>query len=459
MNRKIGHRICMCFITGFLILFSGAGSYTQTRDDIGKKIVEYLNAQKEVNQFSGSVLVAHKGTVIISKGYGLANHEHEIPNSPETRFRIASLTKQFTAMAIMILEEDGTLRLDDQLSTYIPDYPRGEEITIVHLLTHTSGIPNHTELPGFNRERRVYECDIEKTIAAFKNKELEFTPGEKFAYSNSGYILLGYIIEKVTGASYGDFIKERIFKPLKMGHSGFEYTEMIIKKRAYGYTREGNEYKKAAYRIMSNAHASGALYSTTEDLYLWDRALYTEALVSKESLDKMFTPYTKQYGYGWGIVNLFNRKMAGHNGEIEGYRTNMSRFVDDYACIIILSNCEQTPIGKMSMDLAAILFGEEYSKPKKKSVVKVEAGVLEEYTGTYELSPDFTFVITRDNTRLFCRATGQPKLEIFPESETTFFLKQVEAQIRFVRDEKNRVEKLILHQGGRDMGAVKVEQE
>ena len=242
-------------------------------EDIEKKADQYIKAYVKMNQFSGSVLIARDGQIIISKGYGMANYKYEIPNDSQTKFRIASLTKQFTAMAIMMLEEKKLLSIEDYLTKYIPDYPDGDKIKILHLLTHTSGIPDHTEFPDFNQDRRVYQYDITRTIETFKNMPLEFTPGEKFKYSNSGYILLGYIIEKVTRTSFENFIDQNIFKPLNMIHSGFERTGKVIKYHANGYALNGNEIIKAAYRDISNANASGALYSTIDDLYLWDRAL------------------------------------------------------------------------------------------------------------------------------------------------------------------------------------------
>lgn len=439
-----------------LVFITISTLYASSKEDIENIVEEYIGAYVKMNQFSGSIFIARNDRVIVSKGYGMANYEHEIPNDPQTKFRIGSLTKQFTAMAIMMLEEEKRLNIHDNLTKYIPDYPNGDKIKIMHLLTHSSGIPDHTELPDFNQERRVFRHDILKTIETFKNKSLEFAPGEKFMYSNSGYILLGYIIEKVTQSSYEDYIEQNIFKPLNMIHSGFENTDEIIKHHAAGYRLKDNAVIKAAYRDISNAHASGALYSTIEDLYLWDRSLYTEKLIKHQSLQKMFTPFKDKYGYGWGIVNVFNRKMVGHNGETEGFRTNITRFVNDDACIIILSNFEQCPVGKISIDLAAILFGEKYAIPEVRKMIKVDPSILNDYVGKYELKPNFYFTITKENTHLYGQATGQNKLEIHPESETKFFFKEIDAQISFIRDETRKVEKLILHQSGREIPAKKL---
>jgi len=431
--------------------------HARQKENVEKELEAYIHAYMELNQFSGSILISQKGQVIMKKGFGMANYEYDTPNRSITKFRIASLTKQFTAMAIMLLEEKGLLSIDDYLSKYIPDYQNGHNIKILHLLTHTSGIPDHTEFEDFNQERRVFHYEIDQTIETFKQKSLEFSPGEKFKYSNSGYILLGYIIEKVTQMTYEDFIVRNIFSPLKMNHSGFENMDKVIKDRAYGHHMKDDEIIHAKFRDISNAHASGALYSTVEDLYLWDRALYTDKLIGYESLKRMFTPFTDHYGYGWGIVDVFNRKMVGHNGETEGFRTNMTRFPNEDVCIIVLSNFEHAPIGKMSIDMAAILFGEKYTIPKVRQRVEIDPRILDDYVGQYELSPKFFITITKENERIFCQPTGQGKLEIHPESEMQFFLKEVDAQISFIRDEKGKVEQLILHQGGRDIPGKKID--
>jgi CubicO group peptidase (beta-lactamase class C family) len=457
MNRKTKDRIQSVFcITCFLILSTQAAVAVNTTEDIESKVDAYIRAYEELVHFSGSVLIAKNGKPIFKKSYGNASYEHNVPNTPHTKFRIGSLTKQFTAMAVMMLEEKKQLDVHDKLSRYIPDYPDGDRIEILHLLTHTSGIPDHTELVDFDRERRVFPHDVAQTIDTFKNKPLEFTPGEKFKYSNSGYILLGYIIEKVAQMPYGEFIEQNILRPLWMNDSGFEKRNEIIEDRASGYCLESDKVIKAEYRDITNAHASGSLYSTVEDLYLWDRALYTERLIGKNALERMFTPFKDHYGYGWGVVDVFNRKMVGHNGETEGFRANISRFIDGEVCIIVLSNMEHAPIGKISIDLAAIVFGEKYSIPEVRQVVTVHPDILRDYAGEYEIKPGFSLTIIEENGRLFCQPTGQDKLEVYPELETVFFLKVVDARISFIRNDNNEVEKLILHQGGKDIPATRV---
>ena len=427
------------------------------QNDVQEKVDDYINAYIQMYQFSGSILIAKNGQILVKKGYGYANYEFSIKNNPEIKFRIGSLTKGFTAVAILQLEEKGLLNVNDKLQKYISDYPRGDEITIKHLLTHTSGIPDHAEFEDFNKERRVFHYDILETIENFKNKPLEFNPGERFKYSNSNYILLGFIIEQVSKISYPEYVRQNIFEPLKMNNSGFENPESIIKNFAQGYCFNKNEIEKAKYRDMSNAHASGALYSTIEDLYIWDRALYLEELINNKSKEKMFTAFKDIYGFGWSIVNILNHKMIGHSGEIDGFTSNISRFINDDICIIVLSNFEHTPIGRISSDLAAIVFNEKYTIPEIIKTIKLTESLLHSYIGKYELKPNFIFDISISDGRLYCQPTGQSKLELLPISESEFLLKEVDAKISFSKDINDKTEKLILHQGNQEITAYKIE--
>lgn len=426
------------------------------QNDVQEKVDEYLDAYVQMNLFSGAILIAKNGHVLVSKGYGYSNYQLSIENTPQTKFRIGSLTKGFTAVAIMQLIEHNKLNLDDKLIKFIPDYPRGDEITLKHLLTCTSGISNHTEFDDFDKERRVYHFSISQVIETFKNKPLNFNPGERFEYSNSNYILLGFIIEQVSKMSYEEYVRQNIFKPLKMENSGFEKPEKVIKNLAQGYCFRNNEIENAKFRDMSNSYASGALYSTIEDLYKWDRALYTDLLTSKKSRELMFTPFKDNYAFGWGVVDVFNHKMITHSGEIDGFTSNISRSPNDNMCIIILSNFEQTPISRINKDLIAIIFGKEYKIPEVINTIKLSDDILQFYTGEYELKPGFVFTVSFNNGSLFCQLTGQPKLELLPVSESEFILKEVEAKISFVKNSSQKVEKLVLNQGGHQIPALRV---
>jgi CubicO group peptidase (beta-lactamase class C family) len=322
-----------------LMAFSAAA----LAQDLAPKADEIVNAYVKQKKFSGSVFVAKGGKIILSKGYGMANYELDVPNTPQTKFRLGSITKQFTAMAIAQLQERGSLSVDDPISKYLPDFPKpaGDKVTIFHLLTHTSGIPSFTGFPDY-QQIKMSRFNGEKLIAWLKDKPLEFTPGEKFKYNNSGYFLLGYLIEKVSGKPYEQFVQENIFTPLAMTSTGFDRNSALIKNRAAGYTVKGKDLENSEYIDMTVPGGAGAMYSTVEDLYLWDRALYTEKLVKKATLEKIYTPFKDNYAYGWVVDQQFNRKRITHGGGIDGFNTTIVRFVNDDTCIIALSNT--TPV-------------------------------------------------------------------------------------------------------------------
>ncbi len=365
------------FFLFFLLIafaFSNRIIFSQTK---AEKIEALLNQYYEFKEFNGSALVAEKGKVIFKKGFGNANMEWNIPNTPDTKFRIGSMTKQFTAMLIMQLVEEGKLKLDVPITTYIPDYPKdkGDKITIHNLLTHTSGIPNYTDQPSFPSimKNPITPHDLIKT---FWDLPLDFEPGTKFQYNNSGYIVLGYIIEKVTGKSYEDVLKEKIFEPLGMNNSGYYHTSEIIPKRASGYDKIGIKYNNTSYLDLSVPYSAGSLYSTAEDLYLWDQALYTEKLLSKKYMDKIFTPYSKPpfadgYGYGWGISkkHLDNIKdtlnIVEHGGTINGFNSLILRITNSKDLIVLLNNTGVTNLSEMSNKIIDILYEQPYKIPQK----------------------------------------------------------------------------------------------
>lgn len=333
-------------------------------DELATKLDQYMSALTKAGRFSGSVLVARDGRVLLAKGYGLANAEWDIPNTPTTKFRLGSVTKQFTAMAIVQLEEKGKLKVEDPVCKYVADCPPAwRKIAIHHLLTHTSGIPNFTSFPDHVATMNQ-PSPVSKTVERFKGKPLEFEPGEKFKYSNSGYVLLGYILEKAAEQEYGEYLEQNVFGPLKMRNSGYDSASAILKQRAAGYTRRAGKLANAPYIDMTIPHAAGALYSTVEDLFLWDQALYTEKLVSKKSLDRIFTPFKNDYAYGWFVTRRNNRKYIGHGGGINGFSTMIDRYPDDKVAVIVLSNVEGSAVSPASRDMAAIVFGEKYEMPR-----------------------------------------------------------------------------------------------
>jgi CubicO group peptidase (beta-lactamase class C family) len=301
-------------------------------------------------QFSGAVLVAEEGQVVLSKGYGLADVEKGIANTTETRFQLASVSKAFAAMSIMILQERGLLSVDDPLCKYAKDCPAGwGSITLHHLLTHTSGLPVDPEVDFTDFNPSYLEA-----LEIIKGAPLLSEPGTEYNYSNAGYIALGYVIEQVSGVPYDEFVRDNIFTPLGMSASGAVDAGSPVENAAVGYSEPG---KRTPFIVRPIIHPAGGLYSTVEDLYKWDQALYGETLVKKESLDKIFTPYLNDYGYGWTVDRdgVFGRQI-GHSGHIGGFRTRLTRYPDNRSTIIVLSNNEQSNVEGIASDLAAMLY-------------------------------------------------------------------------------------------------------
>ncbi len=440
--------LCVC-----LLAFSGAAR----AQDLLPKFEEYGQATAKAERFSGVILVARDGKVLVSKGYGMADVENDVPNTPETKFRIGSLTKQFTAASILLLQERGKLSVQDSVCKYVAPCPEAwQPVTIHHLLSHTAGVPDFTGFPDYQKTMRQ-PAPVESLITRFRDLPLEFKPGENWKYSNSGYVLLGHVVEKVSGKTYENFLRENIFEPLKMTSTGYDHAAEVVKRRARGYAPgPDGSFINASYLDMSIPFAAGGLYSTVGDLYLWDQALYGEKILKKSSLDAMFTAVRNDYGYGYRVNKLFNRRHATHGGGIEGFRTSIDRFPDDRLTVIVLSNYEAVAPGRIARDLAAVAFGEKYELPVERVAVKVDPKIYDAYVGEYELEPGFVFTITREGDRLMMQATGQGKVEAFPASETNFFFKVVRADITFFKDAAGGVTRLVLNQGGRQMNAKKI---
>ncbi len=286
--------------------------------DKAAKIQEVLSTAHKHRLFNGTALVAENGKIIYKSAFGMANMEWAIPNTPDTKFRLASITKQFTAALTLQLVEQGKLKIDGKITDYLPDYRKdvGDKVTIHHLLTHTSGIPSYTSQPGFfeNVSRNPYK--VADFVKKYTSGELEFEPGSKYSYNNSGYFLLGAIIEKVTGKTYEQALKEYILDPAGMKNSGYDRHDTLISKRAAAYAKTENGYNNAAYLDMSIPYAAGSLYSTVDDLYLWDQALYADKLLSAASKELMYKPFLDNYAYGWNVTNAsFQAERSAGSGD------------------------------------------------------------------------------------------------------------------------------------------------
>ncbi|MDR3597514.1 serine hydrolase domain-containing protein [Clostridium sp.] len=310
------------------------------------KIIDYINNYSEDYKFNGAVLVAQGSNIALNEAFGMADYDNNIANTTQTAFEIASITKQFTAAAILMLQEKNLLSVEDPLSKYIPDYPNGDEIKIYNLLTHTSGIHDHMDLVE-SIESGKHTYTLEEIIELFKNEPLDFNTGTEFEYSNSNYILLGYIIEKITKKSYKAYIEENILKPLNLSNTGFLSDKSAIKDKAVGYytiDNSQNDYEEAIDTEGSLIASAGEIYSTVEDLYRWEDALYSGKVINKQSLKEMFTPNLDDYGYGWYIDDSTKGNMSiYHAGNLSGYTSYVKRNIDKKYLIIILSNKDDDP--------------------------------------------------------------------------------------------------------------------
>src|SRR5256885_2686883 len=370
----------------------------------------------------------------------MANYELSVLNTPQTKFHLGSVSKTFTAAAIMILQERGKLNVHDKLTKFIPDYPNGDRITLHHLLTNTSGIPNVNNFPEYATQSKFPHTPAD-LITMFKQKPLDFEPGTKgYTESNSNYNLLAFIIEKLSGHSYGEFLRQSIFEPLGLrdtNHDG--NANALISNKASGYLPAGlTALENAPYLDWSIKTGNGSIYSTTVDLYRWDRALYTEKLLKKSSLDQMFTEQ-----YGWFSGQRLNRNVVRMNGRSPGFNSDFQRYVDDDVCIVVLANNYVPTASVIGSDLAKIVFGQAYEIPKLVKPPRIDTKVLDAYVGRYQFGEDFfvprgVYAIGRKDGELLMVAPGADAT-LVPQSETEFFDRPFWSMIVFVKDNQGKV--------------------
>ena len=335
-----------------------------------------------------AVIVTRKGQTLYRAAYGMANLELGVALEPDHVFRIGSVTKQFTSAAIMMLVEEGKLAVTDPITKFLPDYPtQGKTITVEHLLTHTSGIQSYTDMPKWRGMWRQ-DMTVTELVDLFKSEPMQFAPGERWRYNNSGYILLGAIIEKASGKKYADFVQERIFTPLGMANTRYDVTEQVTARRAAGYTKTGDRIVNAQYLSMTQPYAAGSLMSTVDDLAKWDAALGAGRVLKAESLAKSFASYRLSsgndtaYGYGWQISRYEGRDVQEHGGGIFGFRAYVVRVPSDGVYVAVLSNiaAAEPDTDLLARKAAAIAIGKPLVNP---AAVALTAGQLEAYVGPY----------------------------------------------------------------------------
>ncbi len=426
-----------------------------------------------------AVLVAQDGKILFEKGYGLADLEHHLPVTPQTIFRIASVTKQFTAAAILKLQEEGKLSIEDKLSKYIPDFPRGDEVTLRQLLTHTSGIHDCLPGPDFLLSSVTNATTTEAMIKAIEKDPYDFDPGAQWRYDNAGYLLLDYIVEKVSGQSYGDFLRDNFFQPLGMTNTGVYLPQLTLPHEALGYRLGTDGFTQTPNEEIWWGGA-GSLYSTIEDLYRWSEGLFNGRVLDAASLMLAFTPVETKvnqdnhrdtgYGFGWFIRNYRGLPEISHGGGVDGFWSMLLRVPDEKFSVAILANAQPgrkiVDPNDLAHQLENIFLADKLAPPPiiNPNVSSKSYDVL---TGRYDITPGQVFLsskeviltISRQDTHLFAQAASGTQVELFPESDTEFFAKFDDARfafVTFVKDSSGKAVKLILHEDGLDLLAPRV---
>ena len=422
-------------LTVVLAVLIGPSS-AQTPERFNQVVQPYADAQ----MFMGSVLVARKGKITFSKSYGMADLEWNVPNSSTTRFNIASVTKQFTAASILLLEEHAKLRTDDLVKKFFPDAPPSwDKITIYHLLTHTSGISNAaaTYEPGPPEKLVLHDAP------------LNFQPGERWDYTNLGYLVLGYLVEKISGQSYEEFVRENIFKPLGMKDSGQMSFVTVIPRRATGYWPGNNGIENAERFDPRSGFSTGSIYSSTEDLFRWEEGLFGGKLLSPASLRKMTTPFKSDYGCGLYIHRVNGRLIVEHDGNNIGFNAMMAYYPEEKLAIIVLANLNGTVTGEMTKALAAIAHGEAPPIASVHKEITLPKGALARYAGTYRFQ-QYSLRMVPEGNHLLVKFDNGFTLAVFPESETEFFSKPWPTRFRFSQNDGGEFTVLTRYDGKKE---------
>ncbi len=417
------------------------------------RMEEIVQEKVAARQFTGAVLVAKRGEVIFDRAYGLADLEWDVANTTDTHFRIGSITKQFTAVCILLLEERGKLKLTDPVSAHVPDAPAAwSQITLHHLLTHTSGLSNVTSDPEFFLWKSQ-PATVRQMVGRFRDQPLDFPAGTRFAYSNSNYLVLGLIVETLAGQSFGDFLREAVLDPLGLKETGVDSNSRILPRRARGYELSRGEIFNASYSHMSVPHAAGAIYSTTHDLRRWAEAIFGDQLLTAASRAKLLTPAQDGYALGVRVYDSFGRKLIEHGGAIAGFSSFLGHYPNEGLTIVVLSNLETRSTAKLGQELAQAVLdpGAAAAHEAKAAAVAltVPTATLEAYCGVYEMRPGMTNTIRLVDGQLTTQLTGQRPATLAPESETKFVLKEVNAYVEFHRAENGRATHLTMYQSGR----------
>jgi CubicO group peptidase (beta-lactamase class C family) len=428
------------------------------------------NVFKNVQQGTvpgAAVLVAQNGDIIYQNGFGYADVGNKIPVTPDFKFRIGSISKQFTAVAILKLQEEGKISVQDKLSKYIPDFPRGDQVTIYHLLTHTSGIHSYENQRDF---LMLVPISPKALVDSIKTFPYDFNPGEKYQYNNSGYFILAYLVEKISGKTLGEYLNETFFKPLGMNNTGIYESSIVLNNEAYGYSMENGVVKKAPYQEMTWAFGVGGIYSTVKDLYKWNKAIFDGKILSEASLKAAFTPAVLNnndkvdYGYGWFLSTNRGIKFVQHSGGVFGFSSYLERQPENKLTVCVLCNSLPTPDGINPVSngqfISEFIL---YNKMEKESSFAIDAtiseNILKKYVGRYNYGQGRIMKITLEGKQLYGQLSGQAKIPLTPYSTNEFYLKPMDVKLEFFSDDSGIVTHLIHYQNDQYIEARKLKDE
>lgn len=425
--------LLIIFVFAIQANFSQNNSHINTLE-IENQLDSLIMPLVDEGLLSGSILIAKDGQIVFAKGYGLADRENNIPNTPETIFRIGSITKPITAMAIMQLHERNKLNINDSLSKYLHDFPNGDKITLYHLLTHTSGLPSYNWKRSEDKPQ-----ELEVVINWIKELTSQSRPGEKFMYSNSGYALLAYLIEKVSGLKYEDYLKENIFIPCDMNKTGLYSMNNPPNNMAFGYGRINYDGFMKVTRPCPLARGDGDLYSTISDLYRFGINIRNKTLLSSESWNKIFTPFKNSYGLGWYIEELHGEKVMYHPGGLLGYMGNLRFFIDRDIIVINLFNNDFLLTHLVEEQLVAVALGKPWQPLFKKKNDESTLNSFKTFAGEYTIDQSSSFRISIEKGQIYFQESGQPKCEAYLFAENYIYIKEINSRIRFEKSDDGTI--------------------
>ncbi|MRS60276.1 serine hydrolase [Larkinella terrae] len=441
--------------TIFCFLVMSSWAFLSQAQRVDRQIGELIEAYARLGKFNGSILVAAHGKTVYQKGYGYQDIRKKTLNNAATVYQIASVTKTFTATLVLKLVELNRLSLADKVARFYPHFPKGDSVTIEQLLSHTSGIPNPES--EVNPKTEV-GSDEDRFLAAFKDRTFDFSPGTDWKYSNSGYILLGYIIERVTGMSYYDAVRTYLFTPLRMNHSGFDFKGLASPDKATGYWEypESDTVQAATLINFEGPRAAGAIYSTIGDLYKWHQGLQAGKIVGLPLLDQAYQPVKSSYGYGWIIDSVAGAKVVWHSGDIWGFKSELARVPADDICIIILNNIEEVDLHSITRKILSILYHQPYQLPARNRI-QLSPSNLQEYVGEYELRPGEWIKVTVEQNRL--KSTTNRKQELYAQKKDFFLVDDGKEHlgVTFNRNDSGQVTNLSFTLGTRTVVCPKKE--